>query len=154
MYSTTTTTTAAPAWASTWAIMPELPTTASEPQATTREEPKSKRESRAAHLLATVKDHAAKVANRMGCKARRFGAASLLLLARALFVAVGISSGMGVILCAALILPEITPNSAAAILLLRVPIMFAITGLWCLVWGWLLRHILPARLLDYIQYGN
>ena len=138
MYTITTTTTAAPVWVST-----ELQTIAAS-------EPQSKRESRAVKVWATVKDHA----NRMGCTARRFGAASLLFLVRALFVAVGISSGMGVILCAALILPEITPNSVAAILLLRVPIMFAITGVWCLVWSWSLRHILPARLLYYIQYGN
>lgn len=145
MYTITTTTTAAPVWAST-----ELQTITSEPQS----KQESKRESRAAHLLATVKDHAAKVANRMGCKARRFGAASLLLLVRILFMAVSTCFALGVMLGAALVIPEITPNSVAAILLLRVPIMFAITGLWCLVWSWSLHHIMPTRLLDYIQYGN
>ena len=134
---TTITTTAAPVWAST-----ELPTTASEPQ--------SKRESHAVKALATVKDYA----NRMGCKARRFGAASLLLLARILFMAVSTCSALGVMLGAALVIPEITPDGFAACLLIRVPIMFAVVGLWCFVWSWSLRHILPARLLDYIQYGN
>lgn len=133
----------------------ELPTTtASEPQATAQEEPQSKRESHAAHLLATVKDHAAKVANRIGCKARRFGAASLLLLARILFFAVSVSSALAVMLGAALVIPEITPNGVAACLLLRVPIMFAVVGLWAFVWSWSLHHIMPACLLDYIQYGN
>lgn len=142
---TITTTTAAPVWAST-----ELPTIASEPQS----KQESKRESRAARMWATVKDHAAKVANRMGCKARRFGAASLLFLSRILFMAVSTCFALGVMLGAALVIPEITPDGFAACLLLRVPVMFAVVGLWCLVWSWLLRHILPARLLNYIQYGN
>lgn len=142
---TTTTTTAAPVWAST-----ELQTTTSEPQS----KQESKRESRAARMWATVKDHAAKVANRMGCKARRFGAAVLLLLARILFFAVGTCSALGFMLGAALVIPEITPNGVAACLLLRVPIMFAVVGLWAFVWSWSLHHIMPARLLDYIQYGN
>lgn len=146
MYTITTTTTAAPVWAST-----ELQTTiASEPQS----KQESKRESRAAHLLATVKDRAAKVANRMGCKVRRFGAAALLFLSRILFMAVSTCFALGVMLGAALVIPEITPDGFAACLLLRVPVMFAVVGLWCLVWSWLLRHILPARLLNYIQYGN
>lgn len=142
---TITTTTAAPVWAST-----ELPTIASEPQS----KQESKRESRAARMWATVKDHAAKVANRMGCKARRFGAASLLFLSRILFMAVSTCFALGVMLGAALVIPEITPDGIAACLLLRVPVMFAVVGLWCFVWSWLLRHILPARWYDYIQYGN
>lgn len=142
---TITTTTAAPVWAST-----ELQTITSEPQS----KQESKRESRAARMWATVKDHAAKVANRMGCKARRFGAASLLFLSRILFMAVSTCFALGVMLGAALVIPEITPDGFAACLLLRVPVMFAVVGLWCLVWSWLLRHILPARLLNYIQYGN
>lgn len=145
MYTITTTTTAAPVWAST-----ELQTITSEPQS----KQESKRESRAARMWATVKDHAAKVANRMGCKARRFGAASLLFLSRILFMAVSTCFALGVMLGAALVIPEITPDGFAACLLLRVPVMFAVVCLWCFVWWWSLRHILPARLLDYIQYGN
>ena len=52
MYYTTSTTTAAPVWANTWAIMPELPTT-------TATAPATKRESHAARLWATLKDYAA-----------------------------------------------------------------------------------------------
>ena len=141
MYTITTTTTAAPVWAST-----ELQTITSEPQS----KQESKRESRAVKVWAIVKDYA----NRIGCTVRRFGAASLLLLSRILFFAVGACSALGVMLGAALVIPEITPNGVAACLLLRVPIMFAVVGLWAFVWCWSLRHILPARLLDYIQYGN
>ena len=138
---TITTTTAAPVWAST-----ELQTITSEPQS----KQESKRESHAVKVWAIVKDYA----NRMGCKARRFGAASLLLLARILFMGVGACSALGVMLGAALVIPEITPDGIAACLLFRVPVMFAVVGLWAFVWCWSLHHIMPARLLDYIQYGN
>lgn len=56
MYYTTTTTTAAPVWASVWACMPEVPTT-------TAADTKSDRKSRAARLLAVLMDYAAGTAD-------------------------------------------------------------------------------------------
>ena len=158
MFYATTTTTAAPVWASTWATLPELPTT-------TANEPQSKRESRAARLLAVLKDYAAGAANsikahakrtadRIGRAARCIGAAALLFLVRVLYVAVGTSSALAVMLGAALIIPEVTPDGFAACLLLRVPAMFAAVVLWAFVWHWLFEHVLPAGLLYYIRCGN
>lgn len=158
MYYTTTTTTAAPVWASTWATLPELPTA-------TANEPQSKRESRAARLLAVLKDYAAGTANsikthakrtadRIGRAARCIGAAALLLLVRVLFMAVGLATGLAVMFGTALFISTVTPDSFAACLLLRVPLLFAAVGMWGFAWCWSLRHILPARLAYYIEYGN
>jgi hypothetical protein len=138
--------------------MPEVPTT-------TAADTKSDRKSRAARLLAvlmdyaagtadSIKTHAKRTADRIGRAARRFGAAALLLLVRVLFMAFGLSSGLAVMFGAALIIPEVTPDGFAACLLLRVPALFAVVGLWAFAWCWSLRHILPARLFNYIQYGN
>ena len=158
MYYTTSTTTAAPVWASVWACMPEVP-------ATTAADIKSDRKSRAARLLAvlmdyaagtadSIKTHAKRTADRIGREARRFGAAALLFLVRVLFVAVGLVSVLAVMFGAALVIPEVTPDGFAACLLLRVPLLLASVCLWAFAWCWSLRHILPARLFDYIQYGN
>ena len=154
MYCTTSTTTTAPVWAATWAKMPELPTT-------TANEPQSKRESRAARLWAIVKDYAAgtadsiktgtkHTADRIGRAAHRFGFAALLLLVRVLFMAVGLCSYLAVLFGAALIIPEVTPDGFAACILIRIPALFAVTGLWGFAWCWSVEHILPARLLDII----
>ena len=102
--------------------------------------------------------HAARTADRIKTHAkraaRRFRAAALLLLVRVLFMAVGLCSWLAVMFGAALIIPEVTPDGFAACLLLRVPAMFAVTGLWGFAWCWSVQHILPARLLYYIRCGN
>jgi hypothetical protein len=69
-------------------------------------------------------------------------------------MAVGLCSGLAVMFGTALLISTVTPDSFAACLLLRVPLLFAAVGLWGFAWCWSLRHILPARLADYIEYGN
>jgi len=64
MYYTTSTTTAAPVWASVWACMPEVP-------ATTAADIKSDRKSRAARLLAVLMDYAAGTADSIRTRCRR-----------------------------------------------------------------------------------
>jgi hypothetical protein len=138
--------------------MPEVPTT-------TAADTKSDRKSRAARLLAVLMDYAAgtadsiktgtkRTADRIGRAAHRFGSAALLLLVRVLFMAVGLCSYLVVLFGAALIIPEVTPDGFAACILIRIPALFAVTGLWGFAWCWSVEHILPARLLYYIRCGN
>ena len=138
--------------------MPELPTT-------TATEPQSKRESRAARLLAVLMDYAAgtadsirtryhRAADRIGRAARRFGAAALLLLVRVLFMVVGLSSGLAVMFGAALVIPEVTPDGFASALLLRLPAMAAAVGLWGIAYSWTVQHAMPDSLRRFIMYGH
>ena len=101
----------------------------------------------------TTDDTAARIiraAGKVARAVRRFGAAALRLLVRVLFMAVGLCSYLAVMFGAALIIPEVTPDGFAACMLLRIPLLFAVTGLWGFAWCWSVQHILPARLLDII----
>lgn len=77
-----------------------------------------------------------------------------LLLVRVLFMAAGLASGLAVMFAVAVIVPKITPDGFASILLLRLPAILAAVGLWVIAYTWTVNRAMPDSLRRYIMDGH